>query len=89
MNMSILGQEIYENFRAGALIVAVPMAVAIAIGLFLAIFQAATQIQDQTLPQLVKVGVIFIVLAGFGYPLSIPLIDHTRVLFSSFHLMTR
>lgn len=89
MNSAVLTQEIYLNFRAGAILAGVPVAVAIALGIFLSIFQAATQIQDQTLPALAKVIVILGVLLGSGYSLSQPLVEHTRELFSSFHGMTR
>lgn len=89
MNSVVLTQEIYLNFRAGAILAGVPVAVAIALGIFLSIFQAATQIQDQTLPALAKVIVILGVLLGSGYSLSQPLVEHTRSVFSSFHGMTR
>lgn len=87
--MTILTQEIYMNFRAGAILAGVPVAAAIIIGIVLAILQAATQIQDQSLPALTKVIVILIMLMAFGYALSQPLVEHTRTVFSSFHGMTR
>jgi type III secretion protein S len=89
MNYAILSNEIYTNFRAGAILAGVPMLIAMALGLVLSILQAATQIQDQTLPSLIKVIVIVGVLIGFGYPLSAPLVDKTRTVFTTFHLMTR
>lgn len=89
MNSVVLTQEIYENFRAGMILAGVPVAVAIALGIMLSIFQAATQIGDQSLPAIMKVVVILAVLLASGYSLSQPLVDHTRQLFSSFYAMTR
>lgn len=89
MNFTVLSNEIYTNFAAGAVLAGVPVAIAIVLGIFISIFQAATQIQDQSLPALTKVIVICGVLLGFGLPLSYPLYEHTLVLFSSFHAMTR
>jgi type III secretion protein S len=89
MNSVVLSQEIYLNFRAGAILAGVPVAIAIALGIMLSIFQAATQIQDQALPALAKVIVIIGVLMASGYSLSQPLVEHTRSLFASFHGMTR
>jgi type III secretion protein S len=59
------------------------------VGILLAIIQAATQIQDQSLPALVKIIVILAVVIFFGVPLSNPLFEHTRMIFASFHTMTR
>lgn len=81
--------EFYTSFMAGMLIAAPPMIAAAIVGVLLAIIQAAVQIQDQVLPQLVKIIVILTVLVVFGAPLSQPLFDHTRTLFASFHVMTR
>lgn len=89
MGESGLLHEMYTSFMAGMLIAAPPMIAAAVVGVLLAIVQAAVQIQDQVLPQLVKIIVILTVLIVFGVPLSQPLFDHTRTLFASFHVMTR
>lgn len=89
MNTTGLLQELYTAFQAGMLIAAPPMIAAAVVGVLLAIIQAATQIQDQSLPQLVKIIVILVVLIAFGVPLSGPLFEHARMLFASFHVMTR
>jgi type III secretion protein S len=82
-------QELYTAFMAGMVLSAPPVVAAVVIGLLLAIIQAATQIQDQSLPQLIKIVVIALVVIFFGVPLSNPLFEHTRTLFASFHNMTR
>jgi type III secretion protein S len=88
MNYATLTQTIYAFFSTGFLIVAPPMALAIAAGLILAILQAATQIQEQSLPALVKVVVIMTVLAMMGVPLATPFFEQTRSVFSSFYAMS-
>jgi type III secretion protein S len=89
MGSAGLVQQLYESFMAGMIIAAPPMIAAVAVGLLLAILQAATQIQDQSLPQLVKILVILGVLIVGGVPMSTPLFDYSRTLFASFHTMTR
>jgi type III secretion protein S len=82
-------QELYVGFMAGLILCAPPVIAAVVVGLLLAIIQAATQIQDQSLPQLVKIVVILGVVIAFGIPLSSPLFEHTKTIFGSFHAMTR
>jgi type III secretion protein S len=89
MGNSGIVQELYTGFMAGLIMVAPPVLAAVIVGLVLAILQAATQIQDQSLPQLVKIVVILGVVVLMGVPLSTPLFEHTRALFASFHNMTR
>jgi type III secretion protein S len=82
-------QELYTAFMAGMVLSAPPVLAAVVIGIFLAIIQAATQIQDQSLPQLVKIVVIALVVIFFGVPLSNPLFEFTRSIFTTFPTMTR
>ena len=89
MGSAGLVQEIYNAFTVAMIISAPPMLAAVGIGLILAIIMAATQIQDQSIPQLVKIIVILVVLIIGGIPLSTPFVEHSRMLFSSFHAMTR
>lgn len=89
MGSSGLVQQIYESFMAGLVIAAPPMIAAVIVGVVLAILLAAMQIQDQTLPQLVKIIVILGVLMIGGVPMSAPLFEYSRTLFASFHTMTR
>jgi flagellar biosynthetic protein FliQ len=55
--------------------------VSIAIGLIIAIFQAATQIHEQTLTFVPKIIVIALVLLFLGSWMSTVLIEFTRYLF--------
>ncbi len=71
------------------LLAGVPLAVATVSGLLIALFQAVTQIQDQSLAQTVKITAIVVVLIGFGSGLTAPLIATTRTVFDDFHLMVR
>ncbi|MGY6646322.1 MAG: flagellar biosynthetic protein FliQ [Salinarimonas sp.] len=89
MGSSGLVEQIYDSFLTGLIIVAPPMIAAMVVGVLLAILMAATQIQDQTLPQLVKIIVILAVLMIGGVPMSAPLFEYSRTLFASFHTMTR
>ena len=67
-----------------ALLAGVPLAVATLIGLTVSIFQAVTQIQDQTLSQTVKIVAIVMVLLGFGNLLVAPLMQSSAQLFDEF-----
>ncbi len=89
MNTIVLTNEIYVNFRAAAILAGVPVAIAVLVGVIIAILQAATQIQDQTLPSMIKVMVILGIFLGMGQTLASPLYEHTRQVYSSFHLMTK
>ena len=77
MGSSGLVEQIYASFLTGLIIVAPPMIAAMVVGVVLAILMAATQIQDQTLPQLVKIIVILAVLMIGGVPMSAPLFDYS------------
>ena len=67
----------------------VPLAVATACSLVVAIFQALTQIQDQTLAQTVKIVAITIVLLVFGSTLVSSLLTHSAMLFDEFARIVR
>ncbi|WP_106743488.1 flagellar biosynthetic protein FliQ [Yoonia maritima] len=64
-----------------AIIAGIPLAVATVVGLVISIFQAVTQIQDQTLAQTAKIVSIAFVLLTFGGYLVSPLMTHTANLF--------
>jgi type III secretory pathway component EscS len=67
-----------------AIIAGVPLIVATGIGLLISIFQAITQIQDQTLSQTVKIFAIGFVLLAFGGALMSPLLATSTELFDTF-----
>ena len=61
-----------------------PLIASLAIGITISIFQAVTQLQDQTLTFVPKIIVVIIVLLIFGpWMLSI-LVDFTKVIFIHF-----
>ncbi|MEM8794851.1 MAG: flagellar biosynthetic protein FliQ [Pseudomonadota bacterium] len=66
-----------------------PLGAAVAVGLAIGIFQAATQIQDQTLPQAVKLFVVLLVLAISAPFFVAPLIAHAELMFTTFPMLTR
>ncbi|MGQ4274906.1 EscS/YscS/HrcS family type III secretion system export apparatus protein [Terrihabitans sp. B22-R8] len=65
-----------------------PLGAALVAGLVIGIIQAATQIQDQTLPLTVKLLVVVAVLGFFAPVLSAPLLEHTKQIFTEFPALT-
>ena len=65
-----------------------PLGAALLVGLLIGIVQAATQIQDQTLPLTVKLLVVVGVLGLFSPLLAAPLIEHARQVFTEFPALT-
>ncbi|TWB93019.1 type III secretion apparatus subunit RhcS [Bradyrhizobium macuxiense] len=65
-----------------------PLIAALVAGLGIGIIQAATQLQDQTLPLTVKLLVVVAVLALFSPVLSAPLIEHAEQIFTEFPALT-
>jgi len=59
------------------------------LGLVIAIFQAATQIQEQTIAQIVKIFVLSFVLLVFGRALATPLLEHSIHIFNDFPTMVQ
>jgi type III secretion protein S len=72
-----------------ALVSVPPLVVAMAVGLIIAILQAATQIQDQTLPLTVKVLAVGFTLSLFGAALTTPLVQNSMRIFDEFPAITR
>jgi len=54
------------------------IAAAAVIGLLIGFFLAATQIQEQTLPQLARIAIISVIIALFGASFSRPLLTATE-----------
>lgn len=65
-----------------------PLIAALAVGLVIGIIQAATQIQDQTLPLTVKLLVVVAVLGLFSPVLSAPLLEQAKQIFTEFPALT-
>lgn len=57
------------------------LAVAAATGLIVAVIQGVTQIQDQTLPQVVKIAAVMVTMLIFGGMLFAPLLRTAKVYF--------
>ena len=89
----MIESTIVSQFQTMMQIVAIialpPLLVAMAIGLTVAILQAATQIQDQTLPLTVKVISVGLTLALYGTLLTRPLFEHSNRIFEEFPTITR
>ncbi|UWU76082.1 flagellar biosynthetic protein FliQ [Bradyrhizobium huanghuaihaiense] len=65
-----------------------PLLAALVAGLGIGIVQAATQLQDQTLPLTVKLLVVVAVLVLFAPVLSAPLIEQAQHIFAEFPALT-
>lgn len=84
---SAIAQQLYESTLA-MLALAGPVLVSAAlIGFVMALFQAATQIQDQTLPQILKMFVIAAIVVLGGAGLAGPMVRFTENLFINFPRM--
>ncbi|MDQ0456389.1 flagellar biosynthetic protein FliQ [Rhizobium paknamense] len=80
-----IGMSVMATFAfAGPL-----LAIAAALGIFIAIFQAATQIQEQTISQIVKIVVVSACLLAFGRVLATPLIEHSTHILNDFPTMVQ
>lgn len=66
-----------------------PLLAAMVAGLVIAVFQAATQIQDQTLPQAVKLFVVVGTFAALSGVLFGPLAEYARGVYIGFPAMVR
>lgn len=77
-------QLLQQFFIATAILAGIPLLAAAIFGLTIALVQALTQIQDQTLPQLVKVAAVGAVLLLGGRELSGPLMSASASVFDTF-----
>ena len=89
MDPTALTNQLTTAVTLFALIAGPPLGVALAVGLVVGVLQAATQIQDQTLPMSFKLGAVFATMLALGGTLFPPLLDYTRQLLDQFPMMTR
>lgn len=89
MNESTIIQHFQTAMQIVAMLCLPPLLVAMAVGLVIAILQAATQIQDQTMPLTMKVIAVGLTLSIFGGSLTQPLVEHARRVFEDFPALTR
>lgn len=61
--------------------------VAASVGLLVGLFQAVTQIQDQSLPQSFKLIAVILTIALFGGTLARPFVHQTEILFQQVAMM--
>ena len=89
MSPTVLAEQLQASMALFALIAGPPLAAALVVGLFVGVLQAATQIQDQTLPMTFKLAAVFLVLVAAGATLMPPLVAHTQRLLDDFPALTR
>jgi type III secretion protein S len=80
---------IYQSAVAMLILCGPILAVAAAAGLMMGLLQAITQIQDQTLPQIIKILVVSATVFFLGFKLSSPLMEFSRDVFNNFHTIVR
>ncbi len=85
MDNAILINQLYAVLYNAAILAGPPLFIATILGLLVAILQAVTQIQDQSLPQTIKITAIAFVMITFGAILSAPFFQVSEFLFSNFH----
>ncbi|SMG16369.1 flagellar biosynthesis protein FliQ [Paenibacillus aquistagni] len=79
--IGLAGQAVYTVLKVSA-----PMLIAaLVIGLLISIFQAATQIQEQTLAFVPKIIAVFIVILIFGPWMLTTMIDFTYNILNNLH----
>ena len=66
-----------------------PIIVSLVIGLIISLFQAVTQLQEQTITFVPKIVVVFIVIAILGPWMGKQMVQFTHALFSSFATVVR
>lgn len=81
------GTAIAEALAIFVIIVSAPLGAALVAGLVIGILQAATQIQDQTLPALVKIAAVIGVFAALSGALIHPLVRYSEKIFADFPAM--
>ncbi len=85
MDNTILINQLYIILYNAAILSGPPLLAATVLGVTVAIFQAVTQIQDQSLPQTIKIVAIAFVIVSFGSILGAPFFQASSNLFSNFH----
>ncbi|MFI5333562.1 MAG: type III secretion system export apparatus subunit SctS, partial [Chlamydiales bacterium] len=85
----MFSSEIYQlSYQALLLILILsgpPIIISTLLGLFVAVFQAATQIQEQTLSFMVKLFAVMIVLLFLGGWLGGQILQFTNTIFLNFY----
>jgi flagellar biosynthetic protein FliQ len=85
--LEIVLRVVREGLLLVILLSAVPLIASLAIGLFVGVFQAATQIQDQTVSFVPKLLVVIVILAALGPLLGAQLLRVTQSVLTSVPLL--
>jgi flagellar biosynthesis protein FliQ len=85
--MDIVLRVIREGLLLIIILSAPPLLASLIIGLFIGVFQAATQIQDQTVSFVPKLLVVIVVLAALGPLLGAQLLRFTQTVMASAALL--
>lgn len=80
-----LNDQMMQMLYLTLIVAAPPLIAAAVIGFVVALFQAVTQIQDQSLPQTAKILAVGILILMFGGMFVSPLISYSRDLFLHFY----
>lgn len=89
-----MGNEAFLNATHDALMLIMvvslpPLVAATLAGLLVSLLGAVTQIQDQTLPQVVKIIVVLLIVIFLGPALSVSLLREAEQILSDFPALTR
>ncbi len=79
---------LYDVLYGTAIIAVPPLLVSTLVAFLIGLFQAVTQIQEQTLPQTVKMFVIAFILIAFGSMLIAPLYTVSDRIFTDFYKLS-
>lgn len=89
MSETEMATEIGTSIVATFFLAGPILGIAAIFGFLIAIIQAATQIQEQTIAQIIKIFAIAFILLVFGRALAIPLVEHSAHIFNDFPRMVR
>ena len=78
---------IYECLQVMLIVGGVPLLCSACIGLFVSVLQAATQVQDQSTPYLIKITVLLVVLWILGNYFWFKLVVLLQIILSSLHTL--
>ncbi len=85
MNEAQLVGSLYNIFYYSGIFLLPPLLIGTVVAFLIGLLQAITQIQEQTLPQTIKILVIGFVLIAFGSTLTAPLYSASDEIFTTFH----
>ncbi len=78
---------LYDILYGAAIFAVPPLLISTIVAFIIGLFQAVTQISEQTLPQTVKIIIIGVILLFFGATLVGPLFSVSERIFSDFYML--